>query len=291
MTYSKELVSILIDTLLFVPKDLVLLIKEYCVFFEGFFVCKSKDETIKEKFDDPYGIVNYGKNMYVCDLNNHRIQIRNTEGKFISSFGRLGTHNGEFNSPTNLFVRNSRLYISDYGNKRIQVFSLPKIDFLYTFECSDHCFGIAIYKSKIYVSVCHQTCIHVYTLKGKFIGNFGHSEKINSRENICIGNDLVYVSDYSNHRIVIFTVDGIYVAHWLGDKDNKIKFSFPRCLSIINGFIFVGDSYGLCQLDKEGKLIKQYACNRRCHWLTGICYFDNKFIISDNFDDRLIVLE
>ena len=53
-----------------------------------------------------------------------RIQIFNSDGKYLRSFGRKGNKAGEFESPRGItFHKNGNVFVADQDNHRIQIFS------------------------------------------------------------------------------------------------------------------------------------------------------------------------
>lgn len=65
--------------------------------------------------------------LYVCDTNNHRIQIFHAdEGTFIRAIGVQGTAAGELKYPRGIYVdvSTSSLFVVDSGNDRLQVFNV-----------------------------------------------------------------------------------------------------------------------------------------------------------------------
>ena len=61
---------------------------------------------------------------YVADFENHRIQVFDDRGTFLTSFGSHGRDPGQFERPTDLdFDSDGRIYVVDFGNNRIQVFA------------------------------------------------------------------------------------------------------------------------------------------------------------------------
>ena len=59
----------------------------------------------------------------VCDAGNHRVQVFDLSGKFITKFGSKGKNKGEFYVPASLAVlSDGRIVVSDFGNNRIPIF-------------------------------------------------------------------------------------------------------------------------------------------------------------------------
>jgi DNA-binding beta-propeller fold protein YncE len=60
---------------------------------------------------------NFG-NVYVADTGNHRIQKFNDEGKFIGTWGSLGSDDGQFRTPKGVAVdAQGNIYVADTKNK------------------------------------------------------------------------------------------------------------------------------------------------------------------------------
>lgn len=64
-------------------------------------------------------------NLYVADSGHHRIFKFDSDGKFITSFGRQGQGPGEFLGRLRISVGNDgKLYVTDDGNWRLSIFSI-----------------------------------------------------------------------------------------------------------------------------------------------------------------------
>ena len=76
------------------------------------------------EFNNPCCLsVNKAGHLMVCDAWNHRVQVFELSGKFITKFGTLGNGIGEFKTPVSTAVLNDgRIVVSDIGNHRIQIF-------------------------------------------------------------------------------------------------------------------------------------------------------------------------
>lgn len=61
-------------------------------------------------------------NVYVLDSGNHRIQKFDSEGNFLTSFGRHGQGPGEFQYPQSIDIDNEgNMYVSDSGNQKVNI--------------------------------------------------------------------------------------------------------------------------------------------------------------------------
>ena len=59
----------------------------------------------------------------VCDERNHRVQVFELGGKFVTTFGTQGRGKGEFNrSHSTAVLSDGRIVVTDLWNDRIQIF-------------------------------------------------------------------------------------------------------------------------------------------------------------------------
>ncbi|MCW2766761.1 MAG: hypothetical protein JWO11_2720 [Nocardioides sp.] len=77
------------------------------------------------QFDGAYGVAVKGDRIYVSEMDNNRISVLTTSGSFVGSFGATGAAHGSFRRPTALaFDAQGRLYVTDTGNERVEVFNV-----------------------------------------------------------------------------------------------------------------------------------------------------------------------
>ena len=59
----------------------------------------------------------------VCDSYNHRVQVFELSGKFVTKFGSQGSERGEFKNPVSTAaLSDGRIVVCELNNHRIQVF-------------------------------------------------------------------------------------------------------------------------------------------------------------------------
>ena len=120
---------------------------------------------------------------------------------------------GELNSPGSLAIhyKTGNIYIADYGNNRVQVFSCNG-EYLFMFsEKMNKPVGICISQNKVFVTQWSGHCINMYELEGKLIKNVGSKGNGEAQFKYPRGLDVsdrnnnIYVCDCYNHRIQILT--------------------------------------------------------------------------------------
>ena len=144
----------------------------------------------------------------VVDNGNHRVQVFDSNGTFLSSFGHKGENAGEFSYPNGIAIDNDKnVFIADMGNHRVQILSWD----------------------------------------GRYLGSFGGKGSLDSQLLSPWGLSLdstgnVIVADRGNKLIKIFTPDGRFVMKIGGEG----SFSFPYHCVQCGEYFIVSDSGKRC---------------------------------------------
>jgi DNA-binding beta-propeller fold protein YncE len=172
------------------------------------------------EFCEPWGITvgNDGR-VYVADTWNHRIQVFTTAGEFIGQFGTFGQSGSSISSAPSQFYGprdaaidgQGNLYVSDTGNKRIQVFD--------------------------------STFRHQLSLGGPGIIEGRLEEPVG----LSIGPDnLIYIADTWNNRIQVLTLEGAFVREWpVPGWQSQSVVNKPYLTTDRAGRVYVSDPEGL----------------------------------------------
>lgn len=171
--------------------------------------------------------------VYVLDGVNHRVEVFDSKGKFKFSFGKKGSGKGEFRLPVGLDIDvEGNVYVADSGNHRIQIFDAEG---KYKNE-----FTLQNRKTPVPPD---PTDILVFTPRD--------------------GDELLYVVDNDNHRILVF------------DKETlKFKFEFGK-----HGFEEVGSlryPFKLARDSKENIYVVD-VLNTRVQKFNNNGKFDRKY--------------
>ena len=176
--------------------------------------CIGKKGREEGEFHVPRGVTLYENQVYVCDHNNHRIQVFDLDLNFVQSIGSRGKGKGDFTSPYDVkFDAAGNMYVAEYGNGRVQVLDTSR-QFIRTFGQEGEGklrrpSGLHIVDKYVYMSDYSGDCIVVYETSGQFVTSFGRRGK-NEGEFIgpyCVTSctdGFICVSDLYNARVQIF---------------------------------------------------------------------------------------
>ena len=117
----------------------------------------------------PINITVGNENLFIADLDNHRIAIFTLEGKLIRTIGSYGSGPGQYSYPTAVAISPSGdMYVADQCNHRIQVFNSG----------------------------------------GVYQREFGKKQLKNPLDILITADGHVLVADYGNKRVVIYNTTG-----------------------------------------------------------------------------------
>lgn len=157
------------------------------------------------QFDRPNGLcVASDGNIYICDSENHRIQVFDKSLTFVRAFGSLGTCSGEFLWPSNVAVASDgKVYVTELHNHRIQCLT----------SRGDHI---------------------------RFIGGQGNGERELSRPNILhIHDAYLFVSD--DRGVVVFSPSGQFITRFATELARCERYPIEGLTVSSDGFVYVYD--------------------------------------------------
>ncbi len=198
----------------------------------------------KGSFAHPAGVdVDAEGNIYVVDTGNKRVNVYNSEGKYLFYFPKENS----LVNPTMIKVKGDKVYLSD--RRGIKVFSKKgKILEVIGEDKVLNPTGMAIDREgRIYVAEPLLSRLICFSLKGTVLWEKGEgkSREIGIPFDLAIDNvaRLLFVTDAFRHQILVYTLDGKRLGRTgkLGKEEGE--FAFPRgiCFSP-NGVLYVADS-------------------------------------------------
>ena len=176
--------------------------------------CVGRRGSKEGKFDDPRGVTLYDNQVYVCDSDNHRIQVFDLDLNFVRSIGSHCKGRGEFDAPYDVkFDTAGNMYVAEGSNGRVQVMDTSgQIIRLFGQEGEGKLGGPAglhIADKYVYVSDLSGHCIVVYETSGQFVTSFGRPGRKEGEfyNPFCItscADGFIHVCDCHNNRVQIF---------------------------------------------------------------------------------------
>ena len=154
-------------------------------------------------------------NILVTDTGNHRVQIFDPEGNFLSAAGSQGTQPGQFYEPVGLgYSPSNTVYVVDTWNGRVQeltsdLFPLNnwQVDAWSGESINNKPYVAVDEEGRLYVSDPEGYRILVFEAGGQYLGRFGQYALDSSGFGLPIGLDLdqdgyVYIADAGNNQIL-----------------------------------------------------------------------------------------
>ena len=161
-----------------------------------------------KNIDYPWGVGYHNHHIYVCDKDNSRVQVFDSDLNFVRSFGTTDDRPGQLKKPMDIdFDAQGNIYVVDLSKHQVVVFSKD----------------------------------------GQYLRHFGQkgqgNGELNGPKGICFSGDYVYVTEYLNHCVSVFRTSGEFV-HSFGKKGSgRSELNNPYGIAIDqDGFVFVCDT-------------------------------------------------
>ena len=162
------------------------------------------------QFNRPNGLCFAQDNhLYVCDSDNHRIQVFDPDLKFCRTFGEMGTDSGCFLWPSNVTSTSTKdgkvlLYVSELHNHRIQCVTAAGVHVRFIGSCSGT--GESrlkrpniLHTHSSYLFISDDRGVIVFTTSGEFVTRFA--------------TELCKVGDYPIEGLTVSSDGFVYVYH------------------------------------------------------------------------------
>jgi len=226
------------------------------------------------KFKNPRGIaIDSENNIYVVDSGNSQVKKFDSTGKFLLSWGSVGTEYGQFKNPTGIFADQNYIYVADTGNARIQKFDKSG-NFVYswgTFGDEPGMFRtpVALAASKLgdlFVSDSGQNKILVFDSNGQYKDEIRSlltaAAKFSSTNYITFDskNNFYVVSD--DNRVLQFSEIGTFIKSFgtTGEKDGQ--FNKPSAIATDsrgNLYVTDTDNHRVQKFDLRGNFLVSWG--------------------------------
>ena len=166
-------------------------------------------------FNDPRGVAVIGDRVFVCDSDNHRLQVFTKERlEFVKTIGSHGQGDEHFIFPFDITQDElGNMYVCDYGNNRVKLLN-KQGEFKLSFSKKANGqlngpSGVCVVDQFVYVVEFGGHCVSVFSRDGQFVTSFGKGGNKEGEFDwpfgICVDCDgFVYVCEYRNNRVHVF---------------------------------------------------------------------------------------
>ena len=212
------------------------------------------------QFREPWGVaVDAAGLVYVTDTWNHRIQVFDADGTFLTKWGMYGqtsTASGIFYGPRDVAVDASgQVFVSDTGNKRIIVYDRHG-SLLYQWGGSgvvpgsfEEPVGIALdAEGNVYVADTWNQRVQVFDGGYGFVREWPveawYGDSVVNKPYLAVdGQGRVYITDPEGYRVAVFGSEGDLLATFGHYGFDGSSFSLPTGIDIDDkGYIYVTDT-------------------------------------------------
>jgi len=297
----EEAVINILSNVLFLPIDLSRIIVRYDT--QYMWDTKSSDWTID---GNPANIINYKKELYVCNYAKHVLEIYNLNGEIIK---KNTTLNGPY--AMDMDKKQGILYVSGFDtfvtlNLNLDTLSswkLPTLASSYAYR------GLKVDRNIAYLTFVvgvHQIYLCLKD-DGKNIMTWGNKDpsgapgEFNCPSGLTVVQEYVYVCDQSNNRIQILNKsDGTLVNQWKSQFPTSTKnqsntapsnseLVCPRNIYYYDtdDMFYVGDEYNVHLYTPNGRCVQQFL--RGFSAVYGICIIDDNLYISSRDTKRISI--
>ncbi len=196
-------------------------------------------------FDRPADILKLsdGK-LVVSEAQGDRLAVLNKHGHFIKYIGEKGRDLGQLVGPTYLAKDSyERIYVSDYGNRRIDVFD-SEGEALYFFGTKQNGFdglkgptGVCVLDERLFIADDQKGCIYEFDLAGNFIRYLVEEGTFKKPESIKVFNNQLVICDENKIIGIDSDTGALYEYARTGNAPSRVTTANKD----INGNLVVSD--------------------------------------------------
>ena len=257
-------------------------------------------------FSFPRGVAVNAKDE-IAVASRHDVQIFNSEGNYLRSFGRWGIEGGEFQSPAGItYHNNGNIFVADNGNSRIQIFK-GKGEYVGSFGGRGSLdsqlispWGLSVDSDgNIIVADSGNRLIKIFSLNGNFLMKIGDQGSFITPIHYIQYEGYIIVSDYSEGCIKVFDRKGNFQYKFGKNGGGDGELNSPRSLFVNkSGLLMVCDAgnHRLQVFELNGKFLGKSGTKGgnigEFNYPTSVAVLRNgQIVVSDSSNNRIQVME
>lgn len=237
----------------------------------------------------PFAVCGLVDRIVVCDCNDSRIAVFDKNGQLIHAFGSKGSGIDQFNHPIAVSSIGENLLVSDYQNRRIQIFNSTSWTFIKYISFSEYCpTRVCSTLDGFIVVATVENSVLIIDENGHIVKRFGSYGKGNSEFHVisgicCNSKNQIVVADCYNHRIQVFSRDGVFLLSFgsKGKRPNQFYYPDGICVDQDNN-IYVADHCNdrISIFTPEGKPIQQIYFDK----VQDLCLVGKSMFVTNHYN-------
>ena len=261
-------------------------------------LCIGKRGSGEGMLNNPMGVaVTAEDEIVVADSQNHRVQVFNSNGTFLRSFGHKGENAGEFSYPVGVAIdKDRKILVSENDNHRVQILSW-KGRHLGSFGGKGSLdsqllnpWGLSLDRNgNVIVADSGNKLIKIFTPDGKFVMKIGGQGSFSFPIHCVQGGEYFLVSDSLEHCIKVFNRDGHFQYKFGKQGEGDGEFNYPRFLSVTQSkHLFVCDegNHRIQVFELDGKFVGKFGTIGR-----KLGKINEPFSVAILSNDQIVVSE
>ena len=271
-------------------------------------LCIGKKGSGEGLLNEPMGVAVTAKDeILVADNQNHRVQVFDSNGTFLRSFGHKGENAGEFKNPTGIAIDNDRnILVSEYYNHRVQIFSWEGRH-LGSFGGQGSLdsqlikpWGLSLDSTgNVIVADRGNNLIKIFTPDGRFVMKIGGQGSFSFPIHCVQCGEYFIVLDRGEHCIKVFNREGHFQYKFGKQEEGDGEFNCPRFLSVTQSkHLLVCDqsNHRIKVFELDGKFVGKFGTKgsklRDFNEPFSVAILSNdQIVVSDRNNDRIQIFE
>ena len=261
-------------------------------------LCIGKKGSGEGLLSNPLGVAVTAKDeVVVADNQNHRVQVFDSNGTFLRSFGHKGENAGEFKNPTGIAINKDRnILVSECYNHRVQILSWEgrhlgsfggkgSLDSQLSYPG-----GLSLDSTgNIIVADTGNKLIKIFTPDGRFVMKIGGQGSFSFPIHCVQCGEYFIVSDSTEHCIKVFNREGHFQYKFGKQGERDGKFNEPRILSVTQSkhlLVCDGKNHRIQVFELDGKFVGKFGING-----SRLGEFNYPFSVAVLSNDQIVVCD
>ena len=261
-------------------------------------LCIGKEGSGEGMFNNPMGVAVTAKDeVVVADNQNHRVQVFDSNGTFLRSFGHRGENAGEFKNPTGIAIdKDGNILVLENRNHRVQIFSWEgrHLDSFGGKGSLDsqllNPWGLSLDSNgNVIVADKGNKLIKIFTPDGKFIMKIGGQGSLSYPVHCVQCGKYFIVSDQTEHCIKVFNREGHFQYKFGKQGEGDGEFNYPRFLLVTQSnhlLVCERDNHRIQVFELDGKFVGKFGTKG-----SKLGDFNQPFSVAVLSNDQIVVSE